>query len=51
MEGDEKSRFANFLQLRGAKVGPFLRQLILTVMDENVGGEVERAMIHREIPF
>ena len=51
LEGDEKRRFAIYLQLRGAKVGPFLRQLILTVMDQRVGRDVENAIINREIPF
>lgn len=50
-EGDERKRFYEYLKVRGAKVGPFLRQLILTVMDENVGKTVEDAMIHRGIPF
>lgn len=49
-EGSERERFDSFLQLRGAKTGPFLRQLILTVMDPATGPIIEAAMRGRPAP-
>jgi hypothetical protein len=49
-ETDEGNRFRDFLGLRGAKAGPFVRQLLLTAMDPSAGPIVEAAMRGRAVP-
>jgi hypothetical protein len=46
---DERDSFASFLEVRGAKIGPFLRQMILTVMDPSSGPIIEAAMRGRPL--
>ena len=47
---DEEARFKAFMSMRGAKNGPFFRQLVLTLMDESTGPIIEAAMRGRPIP-
>ncbi|OHE63887.1 MAG: hypothetical protein A2001_01615 [Treponema sp. GWC1_61_84] len=47
---DEGARFKDFLAVRGAKAGPFVRQLLLTAMNDATGPIVEAAMRGRAVP-
>lgn len=49
-EGDEASSFESFMETRGAKKGPFFRQLVLTLMDPSTGPIIEAAMRGRAAP-
>jgi hypothetical protein len=49
-ENDESERFDSFMAIRGAKKGPFLRQLALTLIDPSAGPIVEAAMRGRAVP-
>ena len=49
-ETEEGARFREFLAVRGAKAGPFVRQLLLTAMDSAAGPIVEAAMRGRSVP-
>jgi hypothetical protein len=49
-EQGEKESFRAYMALRGAKAGPLVRQLLLTVMDPAAGPIVEAAMRGRPSP-